>query len=105
MLNRRTLLLGAALTPLVASRRTSAQAGYPNQVIKIVVPFAPGSFTDVSARLIAQELTEQLGHVSSFEAADGPTLRARWWQMVVCADRPALTDPEPRSADGGPSPR
>jgi tripartite-type tricarboxylate transporter receptor subunit TctC len=61
MLNRRTLLLGAALFPLAGSRRTLAQAGYPNQVIRIVVPFAPGSFTDVSARLIAQELTEQLG--------------------------------------------
>lgn len=60
-MNRRTLLLGAALAPLAVSDRVFGQANWPNQVIRIVVPFAPGSFTDVSARLVAQELTEQLG--------------------------------------------
>jgi tripartite-type tricarboxylate transporter receptor subunit TctC len=61
VISRRTLLLGAALSPLAASGRSFGQANWPSQVIRIVVPFAPGSFTDVSARLIAQELTEQLG--------------------------------------------
>lgn len=59
--NRRTLLLGAVLAPFAASDRASGQADWPKQVIRIVVPFAPGSFTDISARLVAQELTEQLG--------------------------------------------
>jgi tripartite-type tricarboxylate transporter receptor subunit TctC len=60
-ISRRTLLVGAALSPVLAGGVARAQANWPNQVIKIVVPFAPGSFTDVSARLVAQELTEQLG--------------------------------------------
>ena len=60
-MNRRTLLLGAALAPLAASDGAMGQARWPSQVIRIIVPFAPGSFTDVSARLVAQELTEQLG--------------------------------------------
>jgi tripartite-type tricarboxylate transporter receptor subunit TctC len=60
-MNRRMLLLGAALTPLAASGHAIGQAGWPDRLLRIVVPFAPGSFTDISARLIAVELTEQLG--------------------------------------------
>ena len=60
IIDRRTLLLGAALSPFAAGG-ASAQGNWPNQAVRIVVPFVPGSFTDVSARLLAQELTEQLG--------------------------------------------
>jgi tripartite-type tricarboxylate transporter receptor subunit TctC len=60
-LNRRALLVGVALSPLAAHSTASAQANWPNQMIRIIVPFAPGAFTDVSARLVAHELSEQLG--------------------------------------------
>ena len=59
MIDRRTLL-GAALGTL-GIRYTHAQAGWPDRAIRIIVPFAAGSFTDIAARLLATELTEQLG--------------------------------------------
>jgi tripartite-type tricarboxylate transporter receptor subunit TctC len=55
----RRALLGAALSP-IALRAAFGQA-WPDRAIRIVVPFAPGSFTDVAARLLATELTAQLG--------------------------------------------
>ncbi|MEA3155982.1 MAG: hypothetical protein QOK44_3571, partial [Betaproteobacteria bacterium] len=38
-----------------------AQPVWPSKLIRIVVPFAAGSFTDIAARSIAAELTAQLG--------------------------------------------
>jgi tripartite-type tricarboxylate transporter receptor subunit TctC len=58
-MNRRTLL-PLLLTPLLPGRALG-QGAWPGRPIRIIVPFAPGSFTDASARLLGQELTEQLG--------------------------------------------
>src|SRR4029078_5675816 len=38
-----------------------ASAAYPDRVIRIVVPFAPGGGTDVVARTLAQEMAKELG--------------------------------------------
>ena len=38
-----------------------ASAAYPDRVIKLVVPFAPGGGTDVIARTLAQEMAKNLG--------------------------------------------
>src|SRR4051794_41835345 len=47
-----------------APRETQGQPAppkYPNQVIRMVVPFTPGASTDVTARLFAQHLSAALG--------------------------------------------
>jgi tripartite-type tricarboxylate transporter receptor subunit TctC len=39
----------------------SAQSAYPSQSISIVLPFGPGSGTDILTRMVAQKLSESLG--------------------------------------------
>jgi tripartite-type tricarboxylate transporter receptor subunit TctC len=48
------LVLAAAAGPALAQ-------GYPNKVIKLQVPFAPGGTTDIVARVIAEPLGKALG--------------------------------------------
>jgi len=57
---RLTRALAAALC-LAAAPAALAQTAWPAKPVRIMVPFAPGALTDVAARAIAQELTQQLG--------------------------------------------
>jgi tripartite-type tricarboxylate transporter receptor subunit TctC len=57
--HRRTLLAGAITLPLPTL--TFAQAAWPRQSVRFVVPFAPGGTSEIVARTVANELTKQLG--------------------------------------------
>lgn len=59
-LNRRTLLAAAGSTPFWPLA-AHAQAAWPTQSIRFVVPFAPGGTSEIVARTVANELTKQLG--------------------------------------------
>jgi tripartite-type tricarboxylate transporter receptor subunit TctC len=51
------LVLMAALAAVGAK----AQTNYPNQPIKLIVPFTPGTSSDVTARAVAQKIAGSLG--------------------------------------------
>jgi len=53
--------LAAAALALVLGGHAAAAQSYPKQSIKMIVPISPGSVTDVTARMTAQELQERLG--------------------------------------------
>jgi tripartite-type tricarboxylate transporter receptor subunit TctC len=50
----------AAILCLAVAPATFAQGAWPTKTVRIMVPFAPGALTDVAARAIAQELSQQL---------------------------------------------
>jgi tripartite-type tricarboxylate transporter receptor subunit TctC len=55
MKSLRSLVLGAAAV-IAASGMAVAQGDYPNQMVRIVVPFSAGSITDGLARILADKL-------------------------------------------------
>jgi tripartite-type tricarboxylate transporter receptor subunit TctC len=69
---RRTgwLAIAALLTAL--SSAPAQGQNYPNQVVRIVVPFSAGSATDILARAVADKLSE------------------RWSQQVIVENRPGV---------------
>ncbi|MBV9563446.1 MAG: tripartite tricarboxylate transporter substrate binding protein [Bradyrhizobium sp.] len=66
---RLVALAACVLVGIVPGGR--ALAAYPERVIKIIVPFAPGGGTDVIARTLAQELGEDLGQTVIIENKAG----------------------------------
>lgn len=64
---KRTLVLTAALV----CAGVQADAPYPNQPIKMIVPLTPGSSSDVTARAIAQKLAVSLGQPVMVENRPG----------------------------------
>lgn len=54
--------LGASLAwPYGQAQAQASSHAWPAKPIRIIVPYPPGGFTDVTARLIAQKLQERLG--------------------------------------------
>jgi len=61
MLNRRTVLKSAVAAGLSAGLAPKAFAAFPDQVIRIQVPFAAGGNIDIQARILAQDMSKTLG--------------------------------------------
>src|SRR4029077_15132872 len=57
----RTLRIAACLAALAAAGASHAQT-YPEGNVRVVVPYPARGPTDVMARLVAQKLSEALGH-------------------------------------------
>jgi tripartite-type tricarboxylate transporter receptor subunit TctC len=59
-----------ALAGLLVALGASAQ-GYPSKPVKIIVPFGPGGFTDVAARILQKELAPAIGQPIVIENKPG----------------------------------
>jgi tripartite-type tricarboxylate transporter receptor subunit TctC len=67
---RRHLLIAAFASPFVA-RAAFAQGKYPERPIKIIVPFPPGGGVDLTARLMMEPLSKELGQAIVIENKGG----------------------------------
>ncbi len=73
MINRRDLVRLAAASALAPalSTRASAQSGWPNRYVRLVVPFPPGGGTDAIARVVSVKLSEMWGQQMVVENRGG----------------------------------
>ncbi|MES2511196.1 MAG: tripartite tricarboxylate transporter substrate binding protein [Pseudomonadota bacterium] len=53
--------LGFITLGISMAHAQASAAGYPNKVVRIVVPYAAGGVTDIMARVLAQQLSTQVG--------------------------------------------
>jgi tripartite-type tricarboxylate transporter receptor subunit TctC len=63
------ILLAALALAAIASTAHAQQ--YPNRAIRIIVPFGPGGFTDVAARIVQKELAPAIGQPIVIENKPG----------------------------------
>src|ERR1700754_4263519 len=74
MISRRTFLTSAAGASAAALAPSPVRAqSYPNNIVRIIVPFPPGGATDVLGRVVAHEL------------------QALWGQSVVAEYKPGAS--------------
>lgn len=69
-MNRIIRVLGALAIVTVTAGSAQAQ-GWPNRPIRMVVPYTPGGYTDLMARLVSQKMSEALGQTFVIENKPG----------------------------------
>ena len=79
---RRVLKLAAAALALPALPRIARAQAYPARPVRLVVGYAPGGATDITARLIAQRLSERMGQQFIVENRPGATTNLATEQVV-----------------------
>jgi tripartite-type tricarboxylate transporter receptor subunit TctC len=63
--------IAAGIISIAAPDAAYAQQKFPSRPVRIVVPFSPGSATDISARMIAPRLSERWGQPVIIENRSG----------------------------------
>jgi tripartite-type tricarboxylate transporter receptor subunit TctC len=71
IIRRRFLRLAAGAAALPVASHTAFAQAYPAQPVRIIVGFAPGSGSDIYARLMAQWLSERMGQTFLIENRPG----------------------------------
>src|SRR6478609_4692767 len=70
-LNRRLLAASIASLAFASPLASLAQSGYPNKPIRVIVPFAAGSTTDIIARAITDKMSQSMGTTLVIENKGG----------------------------------
>src|SRR5262249_37896902 len=68
---RQFLHLAAGAVALPAVARISTAQAYPSRPVPLIVPFAAGGGTDITARVMGQRLSERLGQPFIIESRPG----------------------------------
>jgi tripartite-type tricarboxylate transporter receptor subunit TctC len=89
LISRRAFVTAAAAAASALARPARA-AGYPERIIKLIVPFAAGGPVDVMARLVAQHLSARFGQSVIVENRPGAggTIAAK---LVAASDPDGYT--------------
>ena len=74
-LTRREMIAGCGAA-LLARPSAFAQAAYPSQPVKMIVPYPAGGTTDLLGRLVADQLRSGLGASISVETSPALQLRS-----------------------------
>jgi tripartite-type tricarboxylate transporter receptor subunit TctC len=68
---RRTAAASLAALAVALPLAASAQSGYPNKPVRVIVPFAAGSTTDIIARAISDKMAQSMGQAVVVENKGG----------------------------------
>jgi tripartite-type tricarboxylate transporter receptor subunit TctC len=75
----KAIVLGLAAV-LVAGASVAQPSDYPNRLVRMIAPFAPGGPVDIVARVLAPRLSERLGQQFYVENHPAAAISAPRWR-------------------------